>query len=323
MKRRKASPDTLKFLIVAILFMVLIDQFFYGGTRPYIEGGKQETPVEIKKLPEPEMAAPAPLMLVPLIERKEEMPPAWKEFAVPVSVPEDMPTVTIIIDDLGEDRAHTKEIIALPGPLTAAFLPYPAKVTEQVEEARKAGHEIMVHMPMEAEDADLNAGAYVLRSSMIPDSFEKVLKMNLAAFGGYVGINNHMGSHLTQDPVAMRIVMAHLYEQGLLFVDSRTIASSVAEDVAADYGVPHAARNVFLDNDPDVESVMKNLRTLEYLAIKKGHAIAIGHPKRATIDALKQWLPTLKGKKMMLVPASAVVSSPRSPGRTSSAEAGD
>ena len=315
MKHRKASPDTLKFLIVAILFMVLLDQFFYGGARPHTEVVRPESPpTEIltpaetgsKPVPRPAIAAPAPLLIPPMADHTPEEQPAWKKFAVPVTVPEGMPTVTIIIDDLGEDRAHTKEIIALPGPLTAAFLPYPAKVAEQVAEARKAGHEIMVHMPMEAEEADLDPGAYVLRSSMIPDSFEKVLEKNLAAFGGYVGINNHMGSRLTQDPAAMWIVMAHLYDHGLLFVDSRTIASSVAEDVAADYGVPHAARNVFLDNDPDVESVMKNLRTLEYLAIKKGHAIAIGHPKRATIDALKQWLPTLEGKRMMLVPASAV-----------------
>lgn len=279
MKRRPGSPGTLTFLVVAIIFMVLLDQLFVGGTRP------ESSPVSE--------------------EQKE--PPAWKKFAVPVTVPEGMPTVTIIIDDLGKDHAHTREIIALPGPLTAAFLPYAVHVAEQVEEARNAGHEIMMHMPMEAEDADLDSGAYVLRSSMIPDTFEKVLEENLAAFGGYVGINNHMGSRLTQDPVAMRIVMVHLYDHGLLFVDSRTSASSVAEKAAADCGLPHAARDVFLDNEPDVASVLKKLAQLEQNARTQGHAIAIGHPERATIDALKQWLPTLDDNGLALVPVSAVV----------------
>ena len=306
MKRRKASPDTLKFMIVAILFMVLIDKFFYGGTRPYIEEARQAEPSKIEQ-PAQQVVAPEALVIPPPVTKEPEEPPAWKKFAVPFTAPEGMPTVTIIIDDLGEDRTHTAEIIALPGPLTAAFLPYPPHIAEQVESARVAGHEIMVHMPMEAEDADLDPGAYVLRSSMIPDAFENVLKENLAAFGGYVGINNHMGSRLTQDPAAMRIVMAHLFPRGLLFVDSRTIASTVAEQAAADYGVPHAARDVFLDNDPDVASIMKNLEKLEREAHRTGHAIAIGHPKRATIDALKQWLPTLKDKGLALAPVSAVV----------------
>ena len=310
MKRRKASPDTLKFLIAAIIFMVLIDQFFYSGTRPYIEDARQREPEKIEQPAQeslPQAATPEAPAAQPATDKKTEEPPAWKKFAVPFTATAEIPTVTIIIDDLGGDRAHTKEIIALPGPLTAAFLPYPSHIAEQVESARAAGHEIMMHMPMEAEDADLDPGTYVLRSSMIPDTFETVLEENLAAFGGYVGINNHMGSRLTQDPVAMRIVMAHLFNHGLLFVDSRTIASSVAEQAAADYGIPRAARNVFLDNDPDVESIMKNLEKLEREAHKTGHAIAIGHPKRATIDALKQWLPTLKDKGLALAPVSAVV----------------
>lgn len=314
MNRRPVQPGTLKFLVIAIVFMVVIDQFWYGGTRPYIEKEKREVSVAVESAPE-EAEKPPPGITEQALDtqpkKTEPLPePPWKKFSVPVTVPEGMPTVTVIIDDLGVDRAHTKEIIALPGPLTAAFLPYPPRVEELVEEARMAGHEIMVHMPMEAEDADLDPGAYVLRSSMIPGAFETVLEDNLSRFGGYVGVNNHMGSRLTQDPEAMRIVMAHLFSRGLLFVDSRTIAASVAEKTAADYGVPHAARDVFLDNEPDEASVLSNLEKLEKLARKRGHAIAIGHPKRGTIDALKKWLPTLAEKGFILVPASAAVSAP-------------
>lgn len=321
MNHRPVQSGTLKFLVVAIVFMVLLDRLWYSvGTPSPQEGARQEIQVPVRPLPEGQEeqlpplpgeiagqpdAIPQPLPDSPPDEAVPAPVPAWKKFAVPVTVPPGTPTITIIIDDLGEDRAHTKEIIALPGPLTAAFLPYPAHVEELVEEARGAGHEIMVHMPMEAEDADLDPGAYVLRSSMIPGTFETVLEDNLSKFGGYVGINNHMGSRLTQDPEAMRIVMAHLFSRGLLFVDSRTIGSSVAEKAAADYGVPHAARDVFLDNEPDEASVLGNLEKVEKMARQRGHAIAIGHPKRGTIDALKKWLPTLAEKGFILVPVSA------------------
>jgi len=324
MRRRYAQPGTLKFMIIAIIFMVLIDRFAFDGTRPYIEEARQEAHVKIEEQaaapqeqaeeeqPEKTFAKINPEVILPdfQAEKKEEGPPAWKKFAVPVDVPAGKPKIVIIIDDLGEDRAHTKDIIELPGPLTAAFLPYPPKVAGLVEEARKAGHEIMMHMPMEATDADLDPGAYVLRASLIPDRFETVLEENLAAFTGYVGINNHMGSRLTRDPQAMRIVMAHLYRHGLLFVDSRTSPKSVGADTAKDYGVPYASRDVFLDNDPDKARVTENLLKTEKVARRKGIAIAIGHPKEGTIAALRDWLPTLAEKGFVLVPASAVVDSP-------------
>jgi len=312
MKRRPASPDTLKFLVVAIIFVVLIDQFYFQGTRPYVEEARQETAEKETKLPVPPPAIKS-TEPVPVMEEKPKEIPPWKKFAVPVTVPTGMPTVTIIIDDLGEYPVKTKEVTKLPGPLTMAFLPYPRNVVPMVEAARQAGHEIMVHMPMEANEADLDKGDYVLRGSMISDNFEQVLDQNLSAFDGYVGINNHMGSALTQDKQAMRIVMAHLQKRGLLFVDSRTIASSVAADVAADFDVPHAVRDLFLDNDSDEESVMKNLERLERIARKEGHAIAICHPKAGTLAALKKWLPTLQDKGLALVPASFVIKSEQSP----------
>jgi hypothetical protein len=49
------------------------------------------------------------------------------------------------------------------------------------------------------------------------------------------------------------------------------------------------------------------LSEVERVARRQGHAVAIGHPKAATIDALKEWLPTLKDKGFVLVPVSAVV----------------
>jgi polysaccharide deacetylase 2 family uncharacterized protein YibQ len=306
-------PGAAKSLMIAIVIMVLMEHFMFGGITPPAPSSPQQPPAETTVPVVAPEVEPEPAIIsepVPELEPEPEKPieiPAWKKFAVPVDVLPGVPTVTIIIDDMGVNRVQTKAITALPGPLTTAFLPYPPKVEEEVEAARAAGHEIMVHMPMEAEEADLDTGDYVLRSSMIPGTFETVLEDNLSKFGGYVGVNNHMGSRLTQDPQAMRIVMAHLFERGLLFVDSRTIAGSVAEEAAREYGVPHAARDVFLDNEPDVASVTKNLEKLEAVARKHGHAIAIGHPKAATVEALRVWLPTLKEKGIVLVPVSAVV----------------
>lgn len=233
--------------------------------------------------------------------------PAWRKNAVSVRVPEGFAKIVIIIDDMGVDRRHSDEAAELPGPLTMSFLPYARHLDEQTKNARAQGHELMVHMPMEPMDPDLDMGPVALRVDMNAQEFDAMLEEGLSALGGYVGLNNHMGSRLTQDQDSMGRLMSVLKKRELLFVDSRTIAGSVADDMAAAYGVPHVSRDVFLDDDPSFESVRESLEHLERIAHKRGYAVAIGHPKPHTIAALKAWLPTLADKKLALVPASAVV----------------
>ena len=57
--------------------------------------------------------------------------------------------------------------------------------------------------------------------------------------------------------------------------------------------MPHAARDVFLDNDIDLAAIRRQLSATEQIARRRGIAVAIGHPHDATIEALRGWLPTL------------------------------
>lgn len=233
--------------------------------------------------------------------------PVWKKNAVRSYPPEGWPRIAIIIDDMGVDQKRSKQVIALKGPLTLAFLPYARKVDRFARAGRTYGHELMIHMPMEAMNGDLDLGGIYLDSSMSPSETDEMLDRAFSSFGGYVGINNHMGSRLTQNHDYMNMVMKRLENRGLIFVDSRTINSSIATEVARDYNVPYAVRDVFLDHEATPEFVRKSLEKLEYIARYNGHAIAIGHPKDATIQVLKEWLPTLKEKKIALVPVSMIV----------------
>lgn len=301
-RRRRYNPDFSRYLLIAVALLVLGWWFLPGPD--YTENAPAPSPIE--------SLSPTP-KLTPMVKedvappRLFNLPPAPKVKKEPQKQGPQGPRIVVIIDDLGQDRRRTAEVIALPGPLTLAFLPYPSQLQPQVDTARRAGHEVLVHMPMEPEESDLDTGDYVLRMDMNAPEFESVLTKNMASFTGYVGINNHMGSRLTADDTAMRMVMAHLRDRGLLFVDSRTSPASIAARTAADRGVPYAVRDVFLDNDPSPQAVMTVLMSVEALAKQKGLAVAIGHPRDGTIAALKDWLPTLKEKGFVLAPVSAVV----------------
>ena len=63
---------------------------------------------------------------------------------------------------------------------------------------------------------------------------------------------------------------------------------------------------MFLDHAPSPIAVRSALLDVEEVARRQGHAIAIGHPKDATIDALAEWLPDARARGFALVPVSAV-----------------
>ncbi|MDP7600089.1 MAG: divergent polysaccharide deacetylase family protein, partial [Rhodospirillales bacterium] len=264
---------------------------------------------------EPQKPVPAP---PPKIIKKinpvivaPELANTWRQNAVQLTELPPGPQIAIVIDDAGLDRKRTAAAINLPGPLTIAFLTYAGALPKQAGAARKAGHEIMAHMAMEPLDKSVDPGPNVLQSDIEAAEILKRLTWGLDRFAGYVGINNHMGSRFTADSFGMNVVMRELKRRGLLFVDSRTSGQTVGASVALANDVPFTQRNIFLDNVPTVEAVNKQLRRMEIFAKRNGTAVAIGHPRDATIMALSQWLAVMAEKGFVLVPISAIVAKER------------
>jgi uncharacterized protein len=235
--------------------------------------------------------------------------PAWLRYAAPAPPSGHRSLVAVVIDDLGLDRVRTAAVIGLPGALTLSFMTYASELAQQTEAAREAGHELFLHVPMEAFGARADAGPHGLLTSQSRDQILDRLRWDLGRFDGFVGINNHMGSKFTSDERSMTPVMEELRTRGLVFLDSRTSPASAGIRLAIAYGVPHAARDVFLDDDQAPAAIAKQLARLEQIAQQHGSAIAIGHPRDTTIAALRAWLPLIEGKGLALVPVSAVVRS--------------
>ena len=232
--------------------------------------------------------------------------PAWRQFA---AKPEATisPKIVIIIDDLGLDEPASNELAALPGPYTLAFLPYANNLEVQTTSVRKAGHELLVHLPMQSHSETVDPGKNALLKGLSFEEFGQRMEWNLSRFSGFVGINNHMGSMLTEDPALMVRLMARLRRDGLLFVDSLTTPNSVGKRAAKAIDVPFLSRDVFLDNERNVDYINRQLATTERIAKLRGYAIAIGHPYPETLAVLKSWQETLKFKGFQLVPLSQVM----------------
>lgn len=226
--------------------------------------------------------------------------------SVPVDVPTGWPIIAIIIDDMGLDRTRSRKVLALPGPLTVSYLTYADDLNIQAKRAIDAGHEVLAHVPMEpVGDEDPGPGA--LMSGRSASDLREKLDTYLNGWSGYVGINNHMGSKLTSDRAAMDVVMTELKDRGLMWLDSRTDASTVGEIAATAMGVPNLGRDVFLDNDNNEHAIKAQLEELESIALRQGYAVAIGHPRDATMTTLVKWMATLNDKGIALAPLTEVL----------------
>lgn len=199
---------------------------------------------------------------------------------------ETKPRIAIIIDDMGYHQRLGHQLLNLDLNLTFSFLPH-GPFTQGLEElAWQGGHDILVHMPMEATDPSWDPGPGTLHLADPPETLRFNVARNLAAVPHAVGVNNHMGSRFTEDRSAMQHFLEMIEQQGFFFIDSSTSSDSVAMDTARAMGIRTARRHVFLDNIQTQEDICRQLKLLVREAVKRGWAVGIGHPNEATLTAL-------------------------------------
>ncbi|MBN7770772.1 divergent polysaccharide deacetylase family protein [Marinobacter daepoensis] len=215
------------------------------------------------------------------------------------------PTIAIIIDDMGHNRHEGERLARLDQPLTLAFLPYRRHTVPLAKLAHTQSKEIMLHAPM-ANTRNFGLGPGGLTPDMDELSIATTLRRALQSVPFVSGVNNHMGSLLTQQLEPMDWVMKELDRYPVYFVDSRTIANSIASNVAEAYNIPNLTRDVFLDHEQTEEFVDRQFKLLIQTAREKGTAIGIGHPHKVTVDYLEKHLPMLDEQGIAIATVSGL-----------------
>lgn len=213
--------------------------------------------------------------------------------------------IALIIDDMGNTK---QDAVAFDLPAEVAFsiLPHTHLSRAFSERAASQQREVMLHIPMEAL-AGNSLGPGALLSTMHPDTIRKTLQEALLTVPHAVGVNNHMGSKLTQLTLPMTTTMDFLQQQELFFVDSRTTRFSKAARIAKQKGVLSGKRNVFLDHFAETRHIDNQFKRLIRIAKKYDQAIGIAHPYPQSMAYLKQALPLLKEQGIRLIPPSEVL----------------
>jgi len=198
--------------------------------------------------------------------------------------------LVIVIDDLGEDMGAVRTLTRLPFAVTFAVWPRSTHAKRAAEAGHAAGREVIVHQPTEpAQYPEVNPGPGALYVSLSDAEIEARVRDSLTRVPFAVGMNNHMGSRFSRDRRGTAAMVRPLKDHGFFVLDSMTHPGSVLYGEARNAGIPSLKRDIFLDADPSRESVLRQLRKAERIALVTGAAIAIGHPLPGTLAALKEW----------------------------------
>lgn len=233
-----------------------------------------------------------------LLEPKKEAPPSPPGGRV-----------AIIIDDMGASLEALKEVCDLGQPVTISILPQSLYAEETARIAHRNGLEVMLHLPGESlnhEEGNISTPG-LIRSGMAKEEIVSLVEEGLSRVPYAEGVNNHMGSKITQEEPVMRPILDLIKSRGLYFLDSRTTAESVAFDLARRMGLRAGYRNIFLDSTVGTEFSKRKIIDLFLLAQREGTAIAIGHPYPETLEALKENLRLFKEYGVRPVFASEII----------------
>ena len=188
------------------------------------------------------------------------------------------PRIAFIIDDLGYEKNIAEKLIELEFPVTLSILPFLQYSKYLAEEAYHKDQEIMLHLPMEANNSSVNPGPGAIKSYMSEEEIKQAVRDCMASVPDISGVNNHMGSKITEDERIMKFVFEEIseFDSDLYFVDSKTSMNSIAHDLAWKMGIKSIERSVFLDNEGDMDYIKGQLLEAKELALKKGMVVAIG-----------------------------------------------
>jgi uncharacterized protein len=281
--QQKRNKDSFLFMVIAIGLMLAI--YFIAEQFPQ---SKPKNPVTEKTivLPDPAPASPAP-------QNQNQKA-----------------KIVIVIDDMGVNVRDSREVLRrLPSSITLAFLPYGQQQTDILSQAVAQGFDIILHQPMQPLGNE-NAGENILEVQDAPEILVQKLNANLAKVPMARGLNNHMGSRFTQDEEGLFILMDFLQTHNLYFLDSLTTPKSKAAQMARQKNIPVRVRDVFLDDTATLEHTRFQLHQLKQIATQNGLAIAIGHPKETTLQAVEEFIKSLENNPTIeIIPLSKTMDS--------------
>jgi hypothetical protein len=251
--------------------------------------------------------------VLPVIGRDGRRP--LQVYARPFDRGDTRPRIALVVSGLGLMAGETQAAVQqFPAPVSLAFSPHARKLQDWVDQARAAGHEVLLNLPMEPFDFPRqDPGQNTLLTAVDAKQNIERLEWVMSRASGYVGLAGFRGSRFLASANDVRPVLEAIKARGLLFLDNGASSQSTTKALATQIGLVRAANDRFVDLRESRVDIEKRLAELEDIAKRTGSAVGIARPLPATIDLVAAWAQGLAAKDIVLAPVSAVAAQPETP----------
>lgn len=239
----------------------------------------------------------------------------WQAYARPFAAPDGRPSIAIIITDVGLEAERSQAAVdALPSTVTLAIDPYAPDADDWAERARRAGHEVLMSLPLEAADFPFrDPGPMALLTDLTTSSNLDRLRLVLSRSTGYVGVLSRFGERFERNRASVEPVLDFIDGRGLAYVDGSRSDGSVVEEIAATMELPFASADLWLDDASSADDIDRALGRLEALARERGGAVGVGRAHPLVVDRLSAWAASVEANGLALSPVSAILERPTQP----------
>jgi polysaccharide deacetylase 2 family uncharacterized protein YibQ len=214
---------------------------------------------------------------------------------------EQLARIYLVVDAFAHESTDslTREILKLKVPITGAVLPEFAATRDWANLLAQNGDEVLLQIPMEPLNyPQRDPGPGALLVDMSSGQIQRLVKKHLGAVPHAAGATTWMGAMALGDRELLDAVMAELRRADAFYLDTRTVTGSLAAERAAEAGVPCLRVDQRLEapgkRDAQVKAMTKQLGAAVDLARRRGYAILLVHPEKASVDVLKRELPKLR-----------------------------
>lgn len=245
-------------------------------------------------------------------------------YARPFTNPDSKPVVALVIGGLGINHTHTVAAIdELPPEVTLSFAPDARNLQRYINQARAAGHEVMIEVPMEAYAyGRMKMHPQTLRASGDQQQNTDNLQRILSKASGYFGVINYQGAKFADDKDALSPVLKTISQRGIAFVEDGSLSRTSFDSAATETSLRYAKASEQIDAKLTATDINAQLHKLETTALASGTAMGAGYAYPITIEMAKTWTDNLAEKGIILAPVSAMTSVDPTPTRAAAIETG-
>ncbi|MFN3827487.1 MAG: divergent polysaccharide deacetylase family protein [Micavibrio sp.] len=233
---------------------------------------------------------------------------SFKAYKKPFVNKDNKPVISIAIMDIGlSGKISESAIKSLPPEISLIISPYADGPDTWTNEARNAGHEVWLSLPMESETyPQTDSGPHTLLIGAPERENQEKLDWIMSRSVGYVGLVPTYQRTFMNSPNDARPVLGTIFKRGIGLIDDTRDQNTVAEMTALSMSAPYSNIDIWIDKPENTpETIKASLKKLEDIAKEQGLAAGIITPNVTSFREVQLWIESLKDKGIVLAPLSA------------------